>query len=90
VRLLVRVMVLVIAILAALSMLRGALSPSAPGRAPATGRRKERTGKLLKDPVCGTYVTAEGAPTARRDSEVFYFCSDACRQQFLVGSSQES
>jgi YHS domain-containing protein len=38
------------------------------------------TGQLHKDPVCGTYV-AESTPYRRQVSgDIFYYCSDACRQ----------
>ena len=38
------------------------------------------TGQLHKDPVCGTYV-AESTPYHRKVSgDIFYYCSDECRQ----------
>jgi uncharacterized protein len=39
----------------------------------------------MKDPVCGTYVPAETALTARSDSGPEYFCSEECRRKFLAG-----
>lgn len=40
-------------------------------------------GKMVKDPQCGMYVASSLALNARRRGEVFYFCSEECRDQFL-------
>ncbi len=90
---LLRILFLVFIVMAVLSFVRGIVAspksggergpePNEPGAARAT-----RTGKLFKDPVCGTYVTSEGSPTAVHDGESVYFCSDDCRTKFL--SSEE-
>jgi Cu+-exporting ATPase len=38
---------------------------------------------MTKDPVCGMMVDKATALSAKRDGEIFYFCSDHCRQKFL-------
>lgn len=40
------------------------------------------SGHLKKDPVCGTFVPAEGSMTKKVGSEVFYFCSATCRDKY--------
>lgn len=37
-----------------------------------------------KDPVCGTSVPKDGAPTCQFVGETYYFCSERCRDQFQV------
>ncbi len=43
-------------------------TPSAPGA------------RMVKDPVCGTYVVQAQALTAVRGGETAFFCSPACRK----------
>jgi putative ABC transport system ATP-binding protein len=40
---------------------------------------------MAVDPVCGMAVEREGAPTAERVGESFFFCSRGCREEFLAG-----
>ncbi len=58
---------------------RGVSTPSsASGRSaapPAT--------KMMKDPVCGTYVVPGRALEFVSGRETLYFCSDACRARFI-------
>ena len=42
--------------------------------------------KMVQDPVCGTYVVPARALQATRGRETVFFCSDACRQQYLARS----
>ena len=35
------------------------------------------------DPVCGRPVNPDGAPTCEADGRQHWFCSEACRRQFL-------
>ncbi|HEY0947815.1 MAG TPA: heavy metal translocating P-type ATPase [Opitutaceae bacterium] len=35
------------------------------------------------DPICGMHVRKDGALTAEKDGETFYFCSEHCRAQFV-------
>jgi len=42
------------------------------------------SGELHKDPVCGTYV-AESTPFRQQISgQVFFYCSDACREKHVL------
>jgi P-type Cu+ transporter len=38
---------------------------------------------MTKDPICGMMVDKATALSAEREGEIFYFCSDHCRQKFL-------
>ena len=56
------------------------VSPAPPG-----GVRRPSVpsgGELKKDPVCGTFISTSTAIQKKVGSEVYYFCSTACRDQF--------
>lgn len=46
-------------------------------------RTRVKTGELVKDPVCGTYISKENALTVRDNDKIYYFCSYECRDSFL-------
>ena len=37
----------------------------------------------MKDPICGMTVEQDSAPRAERNGQMFYFCSEDCREKFL-------
>lgn len=39
-------------------------------------------GELKKDPVCGTYVSADTSVSKRVGGQTVYFCSAACRDSY--------
>ena len=43
-----------------------------------------KTTANTKDPICGMTVDEVTALHAERDGKTFYFCSDHCRQKFLI------
>jgi len=43
-------------------------------------------GELKKDPVCGTYVSADVAVTKRINGQTVHFCSPACRDKYRAAS----
>jgi Cu+-exporting ATPase len=45
---------------------------------------------VTKDPICGMQVDEVTALCAERNGEKFYFCSDNCRQKFLLTSELSS
>jgi YHS domain-containing protein len=48
-------------------------------------RRKRRHApavKLVRDPVCGTWVSPGDARVVQAGSATHYFCSDRCRAEF--------
>lgn len=83
-RFLLRILFIFVALFGVMSLIRGALAPDRSGAGRPSPQDRERTGKLMKDPVCGTYVPAETALTARSDSGTHYFCSEECRRKFLA------
>ena len=42
--------------------------------------------KLVRDPVCGTYVAPGNALTLTARGATHYFCSEQCRSKFRSGS----
>lgn len=58
-------------------------SDSAPPAAPPgpAGRTSLR-GAMVKDPVCGTWLDPQIALSLKRGSEVVYFCSESCRDEY--------
>jgi len=57
----------------------------ASGGAPAA--RRQVSGHMVKDPVCGTYVVQGRALTAIRGQQTAWFCSDKCQQAWLHGKA---
>ncbi len=45
--------------------------------------KKTISGRMVKDPYCGTYVATELAIPARCGGETLHFCSPECRESFL-------
>ena len=43
--------------------------------------------KLVRDPVCGTWVAPSESLGLRAGNTTHYFCSDACRGKFAKGRS---
>ena len=84
-RFLIRVAVVFVIVMAAISALRGMFGPSSPQRSQAEGTSgPTKAGKLMKDPVCGTYVSQDQSLTMTRGSETFHFCSQECHDKFLA------
>ena len=55
------------------------------GGTTANSERKRRGGpavKLVRDPVCGTWVSPSNARFVQAGSATHYFCSDECRKKF--------
>jgi len=45
--------------------------------------RMAKEGVLVKDPVCGTYVSKDSDIRIKEGDEVRYFCSYECRDKYL-------
>jgi len=54
------------------------------GSGGAAGRAKEVSGELLKDPVCGTYVSSSSSFRKTVAGKTHVFCSEKCRDQFAA------
>ena len=79
-RLLIRVLLVFFVISALLSIVRGLLSPKNTEKRRQARGKPALGGRLIKDPVCGTYVAES---TALQSGEN-YFCSEDCRQKFIA------
>ncbi len=51
-------------------------------RAPGESRGGRRAVKLVRDPVCGTFVPPRTALSATAGGATHYFCSEACKAKF--------
>ena len=81
---LIRIILVFVAVSIVISIIRGLFASQAQRKAPTSKRsrytpRPKTSGKLVKDPVCGTYVAEESAIHAKD----FFFCSEECRRKFL-------
>lgn len=51
-----------------------------------TAKRARKRGnaavKLVRDPVCGTWVSPASSRNLQSGSGTYYFCSDECRAKF--------
>jgi YHS domain-containing protein len=43
---------------------------------------------LVRDPVCGTFVVAAGAPSVGTGRQIRYFCSENCRRIYQMKLAQ--
>lgn len=41
------------------------------------------TGEMVRDPICGAYIDANGGVTVRDGEKTYRFCSYECRDAFL-------
>ena len=51
---------------------------------PLSAARPTHRGTFKRDPVCGVHVDAALALEAVREGETFHFCSERCREAFLI------
>jgi YHS domain-containing protein len=78
--LILRIVLLLLIIRAVLMLVRGVIQGA---RGPSQQASPARRGQLLRDPVCGVYVTADKAITERSGAGTAYFCSEKCRQAWI-------
>jgi len=57
---------------------------AAKGPGGGTAAPKELGGELLKDPVCGTYVSSTSAFKRTIAGKTLVFCSEKCRDRFAA------
>ena len=74
-----RILLVFFVIMAVLSIVRGLMSTTTPARRPRRDADEPEPGRLVKDPVCGTYVAVESAIRAGDH----FFCSEDCRSKYL-------
>ena len=57
----------------------------AAGGTTRTRRQSQHAVKLVRDPVCGTYVAPGVALSLTASGATHYFCSERCRSAFQGG-----
>jgi YHS domain-containing protein len=67
--------------LRAIGRLMGGISQAARGESPR-GRTADVPVKMMKDPICGTFVVPGKALRATADGATVWFCSEHCRDAF--------
>ena len=74
--------VLLILVARALWRLTHGVIEAARGAQPARRNENSRAVKLVRDPVCGTYVPPRPALSLTLAGSTHYFCSEECRATF--------
>lgn len=66
-------------------IVRGMQGGSGQTTARTQARSVQRSVQMSRDPICGTFVVPERAIVmSGTNGERFYFCSAACRDQFMA------
>jgi YHS domain-containing protein len=80
--LLLRLVLLLLVIRAVLMLVRGVMQ-GASGQSARAGQPSSRASvQLMRDPVCGVYVSPSKAITEQSGVGIAYFCSERCRQEW--------
>jgi YHS domain-containing protein len=65
-------------------LLSGVVQGASSGQAGRSGQPASPPAvKMVRDPVCGTYVVPGRALELARGRETLYFCSEKCRDQYF-------
>jgi YHS domain-containing protein len=70
-------------------LLEGVVEGASGGRRRGAGV-PDRSAKMVRDPVCGTFVVQSRALSAARGTETAFFCSEACRRRWQGGAAARS
>jgi YHS domain-containing protein len=83
-RLILEIVVVLLIVRAVLMFVRGVMQGSQPGGGREGGSvAQPRQVQLMRDPVCGVYVTPSKAITERSGAGTAYFCSEKCRDAWV-------
>jgi YHS domain-containing protein len=63
----------------------GGILETSRGVEPGRGRQAAAPVKLVRDPVCGTFVSPRTALSVTAAGSTQYFCSEECRAKFGRG-----
>ena len=51
---------------------------------------KVATGEMVKDPICGAFVSKDSDIRVRNGEQVLHFCSYDCREKYLAQVEKQS
>jgi len=80
-RLLLGLILLLFVIRAVLMLVRGVMQ-GVSGETGARAPQSRASVQLMRDPVCGVYVSPSKAITEQSGVGIAYFCSERCRQEW--------
>ncbi|MFP3869808.1 MAG: transcriptional regulator [Syntrophobacteria bacterium] len=55
---------------------------------PDRSREAPGTAELVQDPQCGAYLLPSQGVSARLGGKTYYFCSERCRDRYLLEHSE--
>jgi YHS domain-containing protein len=85
----IRLVVFVVLVFVVYKLLRGLLKGfGASDKKEVSGDRI--TADLVQDPQCGAYILPAQGVTAKVGDKTFHFCSESCKDKFLLGQSYKS
>ena len=84
---LLEVIVLLLVIRAVWRVVGNMITVSAGARR-TTASGEPRAVKLVRDPVCGTYVVPANAVTSGAGAQMKFFCSENCRRAYAMKIAQ--
>jgi YHS domain-containing protein len=79
------ILLLVLFVGRALWRLLAGVVEGAAGSGPRGSRTPERGTRMVRDPICGTFVVQSRALSADSRGETAWFCSEACRHKWQAG-----
>jgi YHS domain-containing protein len=82
-------LVIVLLVARALRQLLGGFAQGMRGDHPPSGRIDAGV-RMVRDPICGTFVIPTGARAVRDAAGVHHFCSDKCRDAFVARARRTS
>lgn len=85
----IRLVVLVFLVIVVYKLLRGLLKSSDNLHKRQVGGDQIEA-DLIQDPQCGAYILPAQGVTAKVSSKTFHFCSESCKEKFLLGLSEKS
>ncbi len=59
-------------------------------RQAGVGRPQARSGRMVRDRICETFLPVEDALSLTAGSTVHYFCSAVCRDRFVAGGGRKA
>jgi YHS domain-containing protein len=84
IRLLLLALIVLLAARALWRLLSGIVE-GATAAGPRASRTPDRGTRMVRDPICGTFVVQSRALSADSRGETAWFCSEDCRRKWQIG-----